>query len=115
MYANPIDKKTYHVVRTCIPLGTPIDKCGWTRLNLMISIVQHTYKDSPFTETFLEKIIQPDVTWFYSAFAAFFTMLAFLVSIIVLLVVKKLVTDPISELSRRIKSKETIFDKPKEK
>ncbi len=63
----------------------------------------------------MEKIIQPDVTWFYSVFAAFFTLLACLVSIIVLLVVKKQVTDPISALSRKIKSKETIFDKPKEK
>jgi hypothetical protein len=95
LYTNPVDHKKYHIVRGCIPTEIPIDKCGMKQINLQITVVQYRYEYSPFTETFLEKIIYPDIQWFYSSFIVLITFLAFIVAIVVFIIVKMLVSDPI--------------------
>lgn len=55
---------------------------------------------------FEEKIVEPDVTFFYWSFVGVFLILILLVTILVGVLVKCLITDPITKLQGKIMNNE---------
>jgi hypothetical protein len=89
------------VVRRCIPIGKSLQECGIG--DLILTVAQERYRDSPFVRVFREKVVQPDIERSYWFAIAMFAFILVSVLLVTLATVRNLIAKPIEAIMRRIK------------
>lgn len=71
---------------------------------MQVTVVSEMYDFSPFVQSFDEKIIQPAIDQFFKYLNLFGITAILLLSFLLYFVIKKIITDPIRKLNRKIKN-----------